>query len=151
MVELKRILVPVDLSEASRAGLLQAARMAKSFGASVHVLYVWEAPVFIPSSTVVSVANGPSTPLGELVRQNAEGQLQAMIESIRPDKDLVIMKDIVFGEPARVIARAAQQADLVILGTRLRTGAHRSWIGSVAEAVLRTSPAPVLTVPFRHD
>ena len=37
-------------------------------------------------------------------------------------------------------------ADLIVLGTHGRTGVGRLLMGSVAEAVLRKAPCPVLTV-----
>lgn len=42
--------------------------------------------------------------------------------------------------------------DLVVVGTHGRTGFDRFLLGSVAEALLRTSPVPVLTVrPSEHE
>ena len=51
------------------------------------------------------------------------------------------------GEPAAEICGYAAEieADLVVTGTRGRDGEHRNLIGSVAEAVVGDSPAPVLT------
>ena len=37
--------------------------------------------------------------------------------------------------------------DLIVVGTHRRHGARRWWLGSVAEAVVRRSPRPVLVVP----
>jgi nucleotide-binding universal stress UspA family protein len=38
------------------------------------------------------------------------------------------------------------QADLIVMGTHGRRGLRRALLGSVAEAIVRTAPCPVLTV-----
>jgi hypothetical protein len=41
----------------------------------------------------------------------------------------------------------ADSFDLIVVGTHRRHGPRRWWLGSVAEAVVRHSPRPVLVVP----
>ncbi|MGE0710410.1 MAG: universal stress protein [Planctomycetota bacterium] len=50
------------------------------------------------------------------------------------------------GDAARQIVTAAREADLVLMSSHGRSGLGRFLRGSVAERVLRASPAPVLTV-----
>lgn len=52
------------------------------------------------------------------------------------------------GAPAREILRAAKvlDAELIAVGTHGRSGLKRLVLGSVAEAVLRDAPCPVLVV-----
>jgi nucleotide-binding universal stress UspA family protein len=56
---------------------------------------------------------------------------------------------LLFGSAARAIVTYArdQGADLIVVGTHGRTGVSRVLMGSVAEAVARLAPCPVLTVP----
>jgi universal stress protein A len=56
---------------------------------------------------------------------------------------------LLFGSAARAIVTYArdQGADLIVVGTHGRTGVSRMLMGSVAEAVARLAPCPVLTVP----
>jgi len=51
-------------------------------------------------------------------------------------------------DPREAILAAAEDlsADLVIMGTHGRRGIARALIGSVAEAIVRASTIPVLTV-----
>jgi nucleotide-binding universal stress UspA family protein len=51
-----------------------------------------------------------------------------------------------FDEPAAAIVRAAEDADLIIMGTSGRGGAERALVGSVADRVVRHAPAAVLVV-----
>jgi nucleotide-binding universal stress UspA family protein len=50
------------------------------------------------------------------------------------------------GDPASEILRTADEfgADLIVMGTHGRSGLGRLLMGSVAEAVLREAPSPVL-------
>jgi nucleotide-binding universal stress UspA family protein len=52
------------------------------------------------------------------------------------------------GPPAAEIVKAARrwQADLIVIGSHGRRGIRRALIGSVAEAVVRQAPCPVLVV-----
>ena len=56
---------------------------------------------------------------------------------------------LLFGSAARAIVTYArdQGADLIVVGTHGRTGVSRVLMGSVAEAVARLAPCPVLIVP----
>jgi K+-sensing histidine kinase KdpD len=53
------------------------------------------------------------------------------------------------GRVARQIVEYARTANvrLIVIGTHGRTGVSRALLGSVAEAVVRLAPCPVLTVP----
>lgn len=56
------------------------------------------------------------------------------------------------GNPAEAILQkaAAVKADLIILGTRGKTGLNRMVVGSVAESVLRHANCNVLVIPIKH-
>jgi nucleotide-binding universal stress UspA family protein len=60
---------------------------------------------------------------------------------------------IVAGDPAEEIIRyiSAEKVDLVIMGTHGRKGLDRILFGSVADRVIKMSPAPVMSVnPYRQ-
>jgi nucleotide-binding universal stress UspA family protein len=59
-----------------------------------------------------------------------------------------LMRETLGGPAAYTIVRDArrQRADLIVLGTHGRRGLRRLVLGSDAEAVVRTSPVPVLLV-----
>jgi nucleotide-binding universal stress UspA family protein len=57
------------------------------------------------------------------------------------------------GDPGDSIAAAveAEHADLVVVGTRGRSGAERMLLGSVSDHVVRHAECPVLVVrPSKH-
>jgi nucleotide-binding universal stress UspA family protein len=49
-------------------------------------------------------------------------------------------------EHAVIAAAVQEQADLIVLGSHGRRGMRRFFLGSVAEAIVRTAPVPVLVV-----
>lgn len=147
MNAIRRILVPIDFSEASRAAFDYAVELARSVGASIDVLHVWEVPTFLaPGSAVVVGASG--TPLVEMVRAAAEDGLEKFVAEAAARGARVDESRAEPGNPASSIAEAARTGgyDLVVMGTHGRTGFSRALIGSVAERVVRHAPCPVLTV-----
>jgi len=50
------------------------------------------------------------------------------------------------GDPAGEVVRIAEeeQAEMIVMGTHGRTGLTRLLMGSVAEAIVRRAPCPVL-------
>ena len=65
---------------------------------------------------------------------------------------MLIEERLAQGDPAaNIIAFATEQAvDVVVMGTHGRTGLERVLMGSVATAVLRRAPCPVLFVKSAH-
>ena len=78
---------------------------------------------------------------------SAEKQLAACVAK-RGESSVEIVPLLKQADPREAILAAAQDlsADLVVMGTHGRRGIARALIGSVAEAIVRVSPVPVLTV-----
>jgi nucleotide-binding universal stress UspA family protein len=150
MSEIRRILVPIDFSEPSRAAFDYAVELAKSCGAAVDVLHVWEAPDFLPPGSAMSAT--PGLTYAELVRKAADEALENFVAEARNRGIKVNASEIQMGRPAHAITEAALAGgyDLVVLGTHGRTGFSRALIGSVAENVVRHAHCPVLTVRPRR-
>jgi universal stress protein A len=145
---IRQILVPVDFSEPSRAALEYAANLAQTFGATLDVLHVWEAPSFAPrGSDVVSVGAGEFG-LEDLIRKSAEEALDGFVERARKRGVIVNSARAQRGAPAHAIVDAAKAGnyDLIVVGTHGRTGLPRVLLGSVAENVVRHAHCPVLAV-----
>jgi nucleotide-binding universal stress UspA family protein len=70
------------------------------------------------------------------------------VESRLSKKGLRVRTGTAFGRPAEEILAAAKAtgADLIAMATHGRSGLGRILFGSVAEAVLRASPVPVLMI-----
>ena len=141
----QHILLATDLSDASEHAFCTATALARALAARLTVLHVYE----------VSAGTLGCTPDAEAERTwpgaiRIRELLDGLVTGLRAT-GLRAEGVIRFGSAARRIAEVARErnVDLVVTGTRGRTGVARFWYGSVAEQVLRRSSAPVLTVPMR--
>ena len=142
----KRILVPLDGSTTSNAGLKEALKLAKAGKGRLRLLHVVD-------DTVLFRMAEPGVDLGSLLdelRRRGKQVLQAAArkaasQKVKAESDLSES----FGlRVADIITRVARRwrADLVVIGTHGRRGVSHLLLGSVAEGVVRLAPAPVLLV-----
>jgi nucleotide-binding universal stress UspA family protein len=148
MITLKRILVATDFGEASDAALGYGRELARTFGATLDVLYVTENVLTRGFGVEGYVAAIPD--LQRDLDRAAEQQLEALISDA--DRKDLRAKAVVLtmNNPATAIVTYAANSDidLIVMGTHGRGAVAHLLIGSVAERVVRTAPCPVLTV--RH-
>ena len=141
-----RILVPTDFSETSDAALAFAKTVAASFGASLHLLHVFEDP-FVTGAFAAEayVPMAPAT--REALLKDAVTRLN---QRLTPEERARFQAttEVVTGVSATAIVEYAQDygIDLIVMGTHGRTGMSHLLIGSVAERVVRIAACPVLTV-----
>jgi nucleotide-binding universal stress UspA family protein len=142
----RRILVPIDYSEPSRAALEYAGRFAVRLGASLDVVHVWDRPTFVPDNVMVG---DPPRPLAALVADSAHKEMQEFIGRVALPPGVECGRHLISGEPASTCLERIKQGDydLVVVGTHGRTGVRHLLLGSIAERLVRLSPVPVLTVP----
>jgi nucleotide-binding universal stress UspA family protein len=134
----KRIMCPIDFSEYSDAALRYASSLAQEAGAKLYLVHVDDSQVPYDAGYAAYIAP-PSNP--EVLQQRLE-EKRPSIEGVEYEHKLL------FGHPADGIVEFAQEhdVDLIVLGTHGRTGVARLLMGSIAEAVVRRAPCPVLTV-----
>ncbi|HEX2732616.1 MAG TPA: universal stress protein [Polyangiaceae bacterium] len=147
----KSILVPVTLDSTSRHSLQVAAEMAAAMQATLHVLYVWEAP-YAPEDVTAESSQRADGDLFERMRARCASELVAFIESAGLNPASPSVKwTIHSGHPATEILShsRAQACDLILMGTHRKRGLEHWLLGSVAEEVLRHAPCSVLVVPGR--
>lgn len=136
---LKKILVPIDGSDCSRAALEFACDLAERLGASLETLTVVE-------TERPSRPESPRTPT-DAEMAGARDELRRLVASV-PHTGQKIVEHVDAGNPPERIVSTAERGgfDLIVMGTHGRTGRPRSLAGSVAESVVRTSSCPVVTV-----
>lgn len=140
----KIILVPTDFSVAAESALDYALELAAKLGAKVYVMHAYQLPVVgFPDGVLL-----PSAEIATKIISFAQSQLAACVAKRQQQSSVDIVPLLKQEDPRDAVIAAAEElsADLVIMGTHGRRGLVRALIGSVAEAVIRTSTIPVLTV-----
>lgn len=145
----RTILVPVDFSECSIAGVKYAAFLAKKLHATLrlfHVMYPCVDYVFVDRAGV------RISELVEAVQKAAREEMDAL-KQIDFLRDVSVQTAIRPGRPIDEICSAADEpnVDLIVTSTHGRTGFKHAVMGSVAEHVVRYAERPVLVVPSRSQ
>ena len=143
---ISRILVPVDFSPHAERAFHYATTLALRLGAKLSLLHVVEDPFVTGAwSAEVYVPNVPEL-LDNLIK-GAERHLATLKESAA-GAGVTADTTVITGRPAHAIVEHAREGgfDLIIMGTRGRTGLSHVVMGSVAERVVRKAPCPVLTM-----
>ncbi|NBT12143.1 MAG: universal stress protein [Planctomycetia bacterium] len=132
----KTILFPTDFSLASDAALPHAEALAKQSAARLLIVHVEEPPLAYGGGELYYGLPEPSSE-----------RILKMLEDVRPaDPAVTFAHRLTMGDPAGEIVRIAAEegAEMIVLGTHGRTGVTRLLMGSVAEAIVRRAPCPVL-------
>ncbi len=136
----KNILVPTDFSEHSTRALDYAVELAHELDATIHVLNVMglqfaEYPIAVTAAMIED--------LMDINRKTVATAIAA-----RAGKATFAQPTFEVGDVRVAIEKAVRDLgiDLIIMGTHGRTGVKRLVLGSVAEAVARSVPCPVLLV-----
>lgn len=135
---IKKILVPVDGSAFAESAIPMALSVADKAGADIRLAMVNE-PVNLPPGV-----------WAEAFLANHSRYLDSVTESVegRVGEGTKVSSVLLEGEVSRALCEevTSSNADLVVISTHGHGGLARMWLGSVADAVLRDSPAPVLLV-----
>ena len=145
MINITKVLVATDFSDASESALLYGREFARTFGAALHVLHVTENPVVWTGAESAGVdfvrmqadiEEGARNALNRIVTAEDRAQLKAVT---------AVLSDT---SPAFEIASYARRegVDIILMGTHGRGMVQHLLMGSVAEKVVRIAPCPVLTV-----
>lgn len=145
---MKKILVAVDLSEATVQVCNAARALAQPLGARLLILHVVPPPPLMLEYYALSTAQGDLLERG--AKRRAAQKLKALAHWFRkscPDTKAIEHS----GPPVERILRTARQLkpDYLVLGSHGHSAAFELLAGSVAHGVLMGSPVPVLLVPVR--
>jgi nucleotide-binding universal stress UspA family protein len=136
-----RILVGTDGSELADQATRAALRLAEACQAEVRFLHAIEQLSML----------GPAPEMEpRLARAREDAGEEILAENLRWAREREVPADTVLrdGSAGALLLQEAEnwQADLVAAGSRGRSGLERAVLGSVADALVRKSPVPVLTV-----
>jgi potassium/hydrogen antiporter len=140
---LRRVLVPIDFSEPSLHALHQGVNWLLNLEGPSP-----ERPLIVEILYISAFASPAARPMA--VEPRLSQQVEAARERLSARKHIQVVPRILSAPmPVDGILRAAEESEtsLIILGTHGFGTIMRALLGSVASAVVRTVPFPILLVP----
>jgi nucleotide-binding universal stress UspA family protein len=145
----RRIVLAVRIGEASASPAATAAWLARELNASITLVHVASEL----EAVRVGAAEAGLDPSAERTRA---------LERLRSDADEFVRRHLagfevevrlVDGDVASQVTRvaAAPPADLIVVGTRGRSGLARLVLGDTTQSILQRAPCPVVVVPLPSD
>ncbi len=137
MINLKKILCPIDYSDCSKEALKYAVSYTIKNKAKLYLLHVIDTSAYDESL---------DTMVDEIIKQHKTRLLEYVPEETRNDMKIeaLVVQEIPFAGIINVAKK--NKIDMIVMGTHGRTGIAHILIGSVAEKVVRKAPCSVLTV-----
>lgn len=141
-LKIKRILVPLDFSDAARQALSYAIALAQDMKAKITLLHVVE-PIYVNSEPGMNYL-----PEQAEAEQTWSRKRIGQIAAKHVPKGMFDKAVVRSGTPYFEICEAAKKlkAGLIVVTTHGRTGLSHALMGSTAERVVRHASCPVLTV-----
>ncbi|MDH0863135.1 universal stress protein [Mitsuaria sp. GD03876] len=142
-----KILVPVDGSPTSNAGLAEAVRLAKLSGGEIRLLHALDLQAFaMMSSAGLGITPDNFEQIragGQKVLDDASAVVSAagIRVTTHLSESLASRVSDLVGEEGK-----AWGAEVIVLGTHGRRGLSRALLGSDAELIVRYATVPVLLV-----
>lgn len=148
---MKNILVPTDFSDCAIKAAKVAAYVAKKTDAMVHLIHVYERPLYHIQEPVIDSKENTRI-LNHIERELESMETYEFFDGIKIKSH--ILPDVSITEI--VENERFEDADLIIMGSHGASGWKEMLIGSNTEKVVRTANCPVLTIknlnkPFKAD
>jgi nucleotide-binding universal stress UspA family protein len=134
-ISFKNILCFTDFTDASEAAMAYAVSLARHYSAQLY-------PAYACDQVMLTESAGPDV-LQEIEDNNRQ-RLTTLAKTLDvPCTPLFILGSVEMAAPGWI---AQNDIDLIVMGTHGRRGLKHFLMGSVAEAIYRTTSCPVLTV-----
>jgi nucleotide-binding universal stress UspA family protein len=142
------MMVALDLDQAADDVLDVAIDYATRLGSILVLAHVVpDTALPFPEARVATEQHPAGDPQEPILVGAARDRLDAL--AVRcADAELVVTEVVTHGDPAATVIDLVDthDIDLLVVGTHGRQGLSRVLVGSVAEAILRRAPVPVLVV-----
>jgi nucleotide-binding universal stress UspA family protein len=162
-IDMKRILVPIDCSNATPGVVDLARQVATAFGAEIDLVHVKEVSATPSPGTMgygltgmpeLAPMSGVPVPVFDLMPQAvaADEAQRSKLDQLRKELGEAGLK-VTLHEPTGAIADEilnqadTLDADLIVMGAHGHGAMYNLLVGSVTEGVLKRSSRPVLLVP----
>jgi nucleotide-binding universal stress UspA family protein len=141
---MKTIVVGVDGSETAGEALRLAAAESELHGARLRIVVVWQVPaVAFGGGFVPTIDDETHDALRDRARSVAD-EAAATVAELAPAVECAAV--VLNGQPAEALLGAAEDADLIVVGSRGLGGFKRLMLGSVSDQVVHHAVCPVLVV-----
>ncbi len=147
---MKKILVPVDFSDASTNALRVAAQLAVRANASLYLLHVNEmAPYIIPVSEYAYTSSPADLEVYDKEAEERMQNVKAVLLNERRFSQLQVETAVEEGLLTMVVKTVTENEDidLIVIGTLGASGWKETLVGSNTERVIRHADCPVLVIP----
>jgi len=148
--EIAKIVVPIDGSQNAVEAAHYAIKMAEKYGSEVDLVHVINLDQALQLLGIYRLSYPDSIKKKiEDAREEAEEWFIEIVKAAEQRK--VRIKTNVIDSPMSVVSALVnyadqEGADLIVVGTRGRSGINRMLLGSVASGVVTYAPCPVVVV-----
>jgi len=147
-IEIKNILVPIDGSEYSVHAAQYATRIARNEKAQLFCIHV------VTPKIPYGYATPAASPTKSRYHDDIKNKVESWFDNVRnmaKDEGIFDIKTDIFIDVKSIIESIIDYAttkniDLIVIGTRGRTGLKRFFMGSVAHGVIQHAHCSVLLV-----
>ena len=138
-IQFKNILFATDFSPASAAAVPFASELARRYGAKLYALHV--RPPAVDLITPPEAWRG----LEEAAKEEEEQHTKELLNAFAGIQPEILIKE---GGLWSSLTNAIEEnnVDLIVMGTRGRSGIQKLLLGSTAEKIFRQAPCPVLAI-----
>ena len=142
----ERVVVGVDGSDNADKALAWAARHARRRGAQLDIVLGWQTP----SGAITPMGMAYVPPPVEAIKADAEKRLQRSLGSCDLE-DVDHTTRVAERDAASLLCETAEDADLLVVGSRGLGGFKGLILGSVSARCANECPCPVAIVPADWD
>jgi nucleotide-binding universal stress UspA family protein len=143
------IVVGIDGSVEARAALAWAVDEARLRSTNLRVVHAWTlTPILVPAAAFGAVGGAFPAPADDAVieEENREFLDAAVATVLDGQRDVPVDKVLVRGSPVPALLEAAEDADLLVVGSRGLGGFAGLLLGSVSDQVAHHARCPVVIV-----
>ena len=139
----QKLVVGVDFSDPSKEAIRRAAVMARTYEASVHLVYGYVLPEVATFEGSMATVSSDYDDLIEDKRKS----LEKVVVELGAD-DVVTEVTALHQPPAAAIVGTAEDegGQFIFVGSHGRRGVKRFFLGNTAERVMRNAPCPIFVV-----
>lgn len=134
MMNIGRVVIPIDTNDVSKVAAEQGAFFAKLLNVEV---------------AVISVNDAQNYMLSTILEEKLTKEKQALLEEVKKiaqDHGVAVTTKMFAGIPAQEIVKYVNDDDLIVMASQGRKGFNKFLLGSVSEEVLKTAPCAVMII-----